>query len=272
MTFDNIYHDTIAHVFEHGHRQHNKRTDSVVLATHGYSFRWDMRYYPITLARPMYGKTGAAELTWMLMGTTSTKWLKQYTHIWDAFETGPDELKTAYGARWKYAFGVDQVQNIIDKLRADPTSRQQVLLAWDPRVDNVVEATNIPCPFVAVINIISGKLNIHLTLRSNDVYLGLPYDVMMYTLLGNMLATELQVDAGELYYSIAHMHLYENQFAVAKYIKDRQHPGKKFAIKLSWSLGEILYAPDGYVKAVVEDIKALDYKPEKGPSRVEVVV
>ncbi len=271
MTFDCIYRDAIANVFEHGYRQHNKRTDAVVLSTHGYSFRWDMKYYPVTLARPMYVKTGAAELAWMLSGTKSTTWLKKYTKIWNSFETGTDELETAYGVRWKQTFGVDQIANIISKLKADPTSRQQILLSWDPTVDNVVTATNVPCPFVAVINIINNKLNIHLTLRSNDVYLGLPYDVMVYTLLGQALAKQLDIKVGELFYSIAHMHLYENQFAAARFIKDRHHPGENRVIELDYSVTDIINNMDAYVVAVRSDLTATNYQPEVGPPKVSVI-
>jgi thymidylate synthase len=271
-TFDVIYREALEQVMDVGVYQFNKRTKTTIKATHGYSFDWPMKYYPVTMARPMYVGTGAAEVAWMLMGTKSTKWLKKYTHIWDAFETDKDYLETAYGYRWRHAFGVDQIQNIISKLREDNTSRQQVLLSWDPRVDNVKEATNIPCPYTAVVNIIDNKLNIHLTLRSNDVYLGLPYDVLMYTLLGNILAETLEVEVGELFYSIAHMHLYENQFEAAKTIIARNHEGENRVIELRFTVNDVVEEPDHFVAMAKRDLKLTNYNPEAGPPKIKVVV
>ncbi len=271
-TFDQIYVEALGHVLDIGKIQFNKRTKTTIKATHGYSFRWNMNFYPVTLARPMYVKTGAAELAWMLSGTKDTKWLKQYTQIWTAFETAKDTVETAYGHRWRYAFGVDQIMNIIGKLHSDPSSRQQVLLSWDPRVDNVQNATNIPCPYTAVVNIIDNKLNIHLTLRSNDVYLGLPYDVMMYTLLGQALAISLHIEPGELFYSIAHMHLYENQFEAAETLVRRNHEGNKIYIESNSSINDIMRNPAIYVGKITADLKRTNYLPEAGPPKIKVVL
>ena len=271
-TFDQVYKEALEQVIDVGIYQYNRRTQTTILATHGYSFRWDMTKYPVTVARPMYVKTGAAELAWMLSGSQDITWLKKYTHIWDAFSDENDMLETAYGYRWKYAFGVDQIRNIIYRLHQDPSSRQQVLMSWDARVDNVIEASNIPCPYTAVVNIIDNKLNIHLTLRSNDVYLGLPYDVMMYTLLGNALAYSLGVEVGELFYSIAHMHLYENQFEAARAIIARDHPGENRYIDLAWSVEAILEDPDIYIIRAAKDLHMTNYQPEAGPGKVKVVV
>lgn len=273
MTFDQIYVKALEHAKTAGVMQYNQRTKSVITSTFGYSFTWNMNFYPVTLARPMSVKVAAAEVAWMLSGEKSTKWLKKYTSIWTAFETGEDTIDTAYGYRWRHAFGVDQITNIIAKLKKDPTSRQQVLMSWDPRVDNIVQVPNIPCPYTAVVAIIDRKLYIHLTLRSNDVYLGLPYDVSMYTLLGQLLAHELGVEPGELFYSIAHMHLYQNQFDAASMIIKRNHPGGNRHIKLiDWTISRVIADRDGFVAAAVEDLKATNYQPEAGPPKIKVVV
>lgn len=273
MTFDRIYKKALKHVVANGVWQDNKRTGSRVLSTHGYSFRWDMKNWPITLVRPMYVKTMSAELVWMLSGEKSIKWINQYTSIWKEFADENQRIDTAYGFRWKWAYGYDQIKNIVNKLREDPTSRQQVLLSWDAKVDNVIPAANIPCPYTAVFNIIAGELNCHLTLRSNDAYLGLPYDVGMYTLLSNALASELNVKVGKLFYSIAHMHIYENQLEAVHYVIDKDLLGEVFPIYLpTWSIRRIQNNQEEYVEAAIKAISNLDYKPGKGPDKVKVVL
>ena len=260
--FDQIYLDIIYHLRVEGIWQKNQRTGTLVLASHGYSFKWPMSNAPLSTLRPMYLKTMAAELAWMLSGEKSTAWLKQYTHIWDDFEVN-GEVERAYGYRWRHAFGYDQIQHIISTLQRDPSSRQCVLMSWDPREDGVKPAKNIPCPYTAVVNIIAGKLNIHLTLRSNDVLYGLPYDVGMYTLLGHALAESLGVEVGTLFYSIAHLHLYENQMKAAAALLE--HRGlvqqSKFVFNPKFTYWDILEHKDEYVDAITKLQRDMNYNP-----------
>ncbi len=260
--FTEVYYNVLKHVKDEGQWQDNARTGTKVLATFGYSFRWDMNFMPLSSGRKMHLTTMAAEVAWMLSGSTSIQWLKKYTKIWNAFADDKDEIPTAYGHRWRHSFGVDQIQNIIDKLTEDPSSRQQVLMSWDARCDNVVPAANIPCPFTAVIAIINGKLNIHLTLRSNDVFYGLPYDVGMYTFLGQAFASELGVEVGELFYSIAHAHIYENQMdAVEEMLTDKVTQGPQYKVELRASITDIISDKSVFVRHVADIYEQLKYEP-----------
>ena len=261
--FTVVYSEALQHLLGYGSKQYNERTKTEVLAWHGYSFRWDMNYIPLAMQRKMFLGTMAAEVAWMLSGDTSIHWLKKHTSIWDAFADDKEQIPTAYGHRWRVAFGVDQIQNIIDKLKADPSSRQQVLMSWDPRADNVVAALNIPCPYTAVINIIDNKLNIHLTLRSNDVFFGMPYDVGMYTLLGQAFANELGVAVGELFYSVAHMHIYANQYEVAEEVARSEVAGESFRLNHGKSITEIISDKTAFVEHVKDLYNVLDYKPRE---------
>lgn len=273
MTFDIVYRVALAHVINKGFEQLNKRTGSKVLSTHGYSFVWDMNIWPVTYCRPMYARTIAAEVAWMLSGEKSIAWISQYTTIWNDFANEHGLIDTAYGFRWAYTFGHNQIHTIIKNLKADPTSRQQVLMSWDAHTDNTVPAKNVPCPYTAVFNIINNKLNCHLTLRSNDVWLGLPYDVGMYTLLSNALAASLNVDVGELFYSIAHMHLYENQLEASSAVITAHEYGMRHKIELqSWSIEKILANRDTYVQSAVQALKDTGYSPSIGPAKVKVVL
>jgi len=272
-SFDRIYRDALAHVRAKGIEQVNKRTGFKVLSTHGYSFRWDMNIWPVTYCRQMYAKTMAAEVAWMLSGEKSVNWINQYTGIWKDFADEYGMIDTAYGFRWAYTFGHNQIKTIISNLKKDSTSRQQVLMSWDARVDNTVPAANVPCPYTAVFNIIDNKLNCHLTLRSNDVYLGLPYDVGMYTLLSNALANSLGIEVGELFYSIAHMHLYENQIEASTSVIISRTVGHKHRIQLAdWTVEKIIEDRDSYVETCIKTLKDTGYAPRKDIPVVKVVL
>lgn len=261
LYFDDLYKAAIKEVVNKGILQYNVRTSTEVAAVHGMAFKWDMRKYPLLYLRKGFPKTGAAEVAWMLSGERSTEWISKYTGIWKQFEDEdkPGQISTAYGYRWKHAFDVDQIANIISKLKEDPTSRQQVLMSWDARVDNVDKAKNVPCPYTAVINIINGQLNIHLTLRSNDIIVGLPYDFLMYTLLGNLLANSLNVSPGILMYSIAHGHIYKPHYEIAEQIISKPSYTARVWVAFDTTVEDCIENPDGFVEAVMIDTS--EYKP-----------
>ncbi len=249
-TFDTVLKLLYSQLFREGVIQHNQRTNSEILAFHGYSFKWDMKYWPLLQVRKMYFKTAAAEVSWMLSGSKSIDWITKYTKIWDAFADEDNNIDSAYGHRWSKAFGIDQVQNILTKLEVDPTSRQQVLLSWDPRTDNVIRTPNIPCPLMAIFNIIDGKLNCHLTLRSNDLYLGLPYDMMMYTILSNLMANSLKIEVGELFYSIAHAHIYSNQYDQVLEVMKRDTKGKNILVDINHTVAQVRANKDDFMDSI----------------------
>lgn len=270
--FDDLYQSMIDEVMNFGVDQHNKRTNTTVRAFHGMSAKWDMAYYPLLNIRKMYPKTGAAEVAWMLQGDKSTEFLSKYTKIWKQFEDDdkPGFISTAYGYRWRHAFDIDQIENIILKLRKDPSSRQQVIMSWDPRVDNVTPNKNIPCPYTAVVNIIDGKLNIHLTLRSNDIVVGLPYDFLMYTLLGNLFANELEVKPGILAYSIAHGHIYHTHLDMVQEISTRDYTYDKVLVAFTDTINSCRNNPELFVENIVSDTRS--YKPNDWAPRPKVVL
>lgn len=253
--FDDLYLSMIDEVMSFGVDQHNQRTNTIIRAVHGMAAKWDMKYYPLLSLRKMFPKTGAAEVAWMLGGSLRTDFLSKYTSIWKQFEDedNPGQISTAYGYRWRYAFGVDQIENIVMKLREDPSSRQQVLMSWDASKDNVVRARNIPCPYTAVINIIDGKLNIHLTLRSNDIVVGLPYDFLLYTLLGNLFANELGVEPGILAYSIAHGHIYHTHLDMISEMREHMINAGRTPVQFTDTITSCRNSPELFVDTVAAD-------------------
>jgi len=270
--FDDLYKEMLRQVINYGTKQENKRTGTTVTAFHGMAVKWDMKYYPLLQLRKMFPKTGAAEVAWMLLGTTSTEFLNKYTSIWKQFEDDgmPGNINTAYGYRWRSAFKVDQIENIVNKLKEDPSSRQQVLMSWDPRIDNVIPNKNIPCPYTAVINIIGGKLNIHLTLRSNDIVVGLPYDFLMYTLLGNLFANELGVEPGILAYSIAHGHIYHEHLGTVDKVMNKETDCKRVKVGFTDTITSCRSNPELFVSNVAED--CISYAPCEWNPRPKVIL
>ncbi len=169
--------------------------------------------------RAYFPHIAAAEVAWMLKGTRDPDFIMKHApKLWGKFiEDG--KLRTAYGYRWRWHFGRDQLGLAVAALQADPTNRQCWVQAWDPSCDGLGtpgQPKNIPCPVGFTINVIKGRLNLSVFIRSSDVYVGLPYDVMGYAILASLIANELGVEVGHLSVTLAHAHLYDVHLDLAK--------------------------------------------------------
>jgi thymidylate synthase len=178
---------------------------------------WKM---PVPGNRKVYPKTAAVEAAWFLRGDRNTGFLKKHgCNIWDKFldEGSEDQISSAYGYRWREAFGRDQIQCAIDALIANPTDRRIFISAWDPAMDGLgtPKQKNVPCPTSFSLTIVDGRLNFTLFKRSTDVFVGLPYDVMGLFLVQSMLALEIGVKPGFFSVMMAHPHLYEPHWEMA---------------------------------------------------------
>jgi thymidylate synthase len=101
----------------------------------------------------------------------------------------------------------DQISYILDTLQNNPQSRRMVLNALHPA--NAAVANPPACHCMATFNVTDGNtLNCHLNMRSSDVFIGLPFNVAQYSLLTYMLADQVDMNPGSLYYSGTDVHLY----------------------------------------------------------------
>jgi len=125
---------------------------------------------------------------------------------------------TFYGAYGK-RIG-NQLQAVVQKLRDDPDSRQAVITLWDPSLDNMPHKKDYPCTVSLAFAIVDDKLNMNTLMRSNDVWLGLPYDLFQFTQLQLTLARVLAVEAGEYTHVTWSLHIYEEHIDAAYMIKE----------------------------------------------------
>lgn len=110
----------------------------------------------------------------------------------------------SYGAR----IG-GQLVNCYHKLVADPDTRQAVVTLWDPVLDGQGGKRDHPCTLSLTFSLIDGWLELSVTMRSNDAWLGLPYDVFQFTALQASLANALGVPLGRYTHHAVSLHLYE---------------------------------------------------------------
>jgi thymidylate synthase len=156
-----------------------------------------------------------AEVIWLVNGRNDIKFLSYWNR--DLFRfTGNDEaLYGAYGFRLRKYFGIDQLQDAYQTLKANPISRQVVLQIWNSNLDLPIKngeprSGDIPCNIVSLLKVRDGKLEWMQILRSNDLFRGLPYDFVQFTFLQEILAGWLGLEVGSYNQISDSLHLYLN--------------------------------------------------------------
>ena len=100
----------------------------------------------------------------------------------------------------------DQIQYIIDQLNENPNTRRLVVSAWHPA--NATVSTLPPCHYTFVFNVQGDKLNCHLTQRSGDIALGIPFNIAAYSILTTLIAKQTGFTPGEFSHEIVDAHVY----------------------------------------------------------------
>ena len=147
--------------------------------------------------RKMSLSFAVGEFLWYLRGSNSVKIMQYYSKIYPNFS---DDGITAHGAYGPRIFGdkqnsMNSWQAIIELLSRDPDSRQAIIPIY--RAEDVgLQSRDIPCTCVLQFLLRSNKLNCITYMRSNDLYLGLPYDVFSFTMFQELMSLALGVDLG----------------------------------------------------------------------------
>ena len=279
MRFANIYEDLLRLVRSQAVTETNQRTGVKIKALRGaYAFKIDLSHgLPIAGDRKIFPHVAAAENAWQILGTDDTKFISKHWKIWDKFADDNGRVEAAYGHRWKTHFGRDQLRSALSALKSDPSNRQVFISAWDPGFDGLGDPgqpPNIPCHTGFALNIVAKQLHCSVFMRSSDVYVGLPYDVMTYAYLMDAISTTLGKGLGTLSFMLAHAHCYEPQWQdmeASLYIKEAKHwhePQLQFPM---WTVHEIHDDPEGYVKFVKRQWQRTEDRPKWDP-KPEVVV
>lgn len=189
------------------------------------------------------------------------------------------ELGPVYGRMWTAWPNPDgtttnQIAYVEDLLRNNPTSSRMLFHGWNPSFlpdesktheENVLAGKQVlpPCHLVYTFAVIDGKLNLHMLMRSNDFWLGAPFNIAQASLWVYAWAKIMGMEVGELVVTPVDCHLYTNQMPlVDEFLSRPEHPLPKLKIHGDHkSIFDIKY----------EDIELIDYKYEPA-MRVPVAV
>jgi len=219
------YLDLMAHVRDNG-VQKGDRTGTGTLSVFGYQMRFDLRQgFPLVTTKKLHLRSIIHELLWFLTGDTNIKYLKDNgVRIWDEWADENGDLGPVYGAQWRSwpdgnkgpdgsKDGVDQISDVIERIRKTPDSRRLMVSAWNPaQVDNMALP---PCHCLFQFYVAKGKLSCQLYQRSADIFLGVPFNIASYALLTHMVAQVTGLEVGDFVHTLGDAHLYSNHLEQA---------------------------------------------------------
>jgi thymidylate synthase len=156
-----------------------------------------------------------AEAVWILAGRDEAFPLNFFNRDLPKFSGATSVYQGAYGRRLRTQFGLDQILKACDALTANPDSRQVVLQIWDPtsdfpNVDGSPKHADVPCNVCSMLKIRAGKLEWTQIMRSNDLHRGLPYNVVQFTILQEVIAGWLGAGIGSYSHWSDSLHIYCN--------------------------------------------------------------
>ena len=208
------YLDLLRHILEVGNTK-DDRTGTGTVSTFGYQMRFDLnKGFPLLTTKKLHLKSIIYELLWFLQGDTNVHYLQEHgVRIWNEWANEDGDLGPLYGYQWRswpdYKGGyIDQIQQVIEQLKHDPTSRRIIVSAWN--VAQLEEMALAPCHCFMQFYVADRKLSLQLYQRSADVFLGVPFNIASYALLLMMVAQVVGLEVGEFVHTFGDVHIYRN--------------------------------------------------------------
>lgn len=267
---DAEYHRLLLDIMDNGH-QKGDRTGTGTISVYGRQIRFNMREgFPLLTTKKLHLRSIIHELLWFLNGDTNIKYLNDNkVTIWDEWADENGDLGPVYGKQWvdlggwketllthnrdenghfkfrdKHHKGINQIQNLINRLNEAPDCRRMIVSAWNVNelkdmklmpchygfqvwtrelteeeriqiyVDEYMDGVGSPAGFedakLETRNIPKREISLMWNQRSVDTFLGLPFNIASYGLLLEMIAQQTNMVAGELIGSLGDTHLYSN--------------------------------------------------------------
>ena len=156
-----------------------------------------------------------AEVVWIMNGRSDAAFLNYFNRQLPRFAGNVEEYPGAYGYRLRHNMGIDQLDRAYSALSRNSHTRQVVLQIWDgkrdlPGNDGSPSSSDVPCNIVSLLKVRHGRLDWTQVLRSNDLFLGLPHNIVQFTSIHEILAGWLGVTCGHFHLMTDCLHVYES--------------------------------------------------------------
>jgi len=208
MELDNLregYADLGAAILERGHETSPRGERTVEVLGASFTLSDPVDSLPVGTGRGIVKALAAVETLQLIGGFQDVdRLVAAAPHYANFVDPATNRLRAAYGDRttWQMPF-------VVDELKRDPDTRRAQLVVWDPWLDCAAGLHDYPCTTSMQFILRDGRLHMQVHMRSNDFWLGLPYDVFMFTQLQLTLCNVLNLEPGCYRHSAASLHIYE---------------------------------------------------------------
>lgn len=155
------------------------------------------------------------EFLWYMSGSNSLEVIEHYIRDYGKYSDDGLTIFGAYGPRLFDKGGIDQLAYVLAKLKSSPASRKAVVQLFDAG-DVVEHHEDVPCTCTLQFVARSNKIQLHVNMRSNDAFKGLPHDVFSFTMLQEVVARTLNLELGPYHHSVGSLHLYTDDLPKAE--------------------------------------------------------
>ena len=193
---------------------------------------------PVRDANPFFH---LMEAMWMLAGRQDGAFLDHYVKGFSEKYGSYGIIMDAYGFRWKYGFRFDQLKELINQLRKNPSTRQAVLQMWNGSNDLRSELAK-PCNLVITFRIVGNALDMTVFNRSNDLIWGCcGANAVHFPILQEYMASKVGVVMGEYWQVSTNLHFYKDHYEMLQKRADKSEQVRS----MEWHLADItgMYGP-----------------------------
>jgi thymidylate synthase len=233
------YQELLRDILQNG-VQKGDRTGTGTLSVFGRQARFDLaKGFPVLTTKRIHLKSVIYELLWFLQGSTNVDFLKKNgVSIWNEWADENGNLGPVYGYQWRYwpspdGRRIDQISNVVEQIRKNPNSRRLMVTAMniaDYPDESLAPSENArrgkmalaPCHAFFQFYVAQGKLSCFVYCRSQDTFLGTPFNWASYALLTHMVAHQCDLTVGDLVWAGGDCHIYSNHLEQVREILTRE--------------------------------------------------
>lgn len=217
QTYEQKYADLVRRIKTNGERRETRNAPTVALF--GETLVVDelmYGFFPILHGRHIYYRGVLGELAAFLRGPKHLADFERFgCNYWKLWAEENGDINVDYGNKWRDFNGVDQLGEVVKLIETNPTSRRILVSGWDPAS---VPHTSLPCCHLLYQWFVhnDGRLDMTFYMRSVDVMVGLPSDVVLAAALNCHIAAITGLKPGRLIFMLGDTHIYESHLDLSR--------------------------------------------------------
>ena len=228
---DQSYFDIVKRIMLEGEDEQDNRTHIPTRFVIGHYMQLPVHsQFPLLTTKRVFWKAAFAEMIGFIRGYNSAAdFRKLGCNVWNKnanenqqwlqnpYRKGEDHLGRIYGVQWRDwnsgTRSIDQLQKVIDDLSRDCDDRREIITAWNPGEIDLMALP--PCHMTMVFSLSKQKtrVNLFVLIRSNDVFLGMPFNIAQYAFLLHLVSKMTGKQVGDLHYYANNVHIYHSHFS-----------------------------------------------------------